>query len=367
MRKILSAFLCIMFLIMTAGCDLIAPFFSEIKENQDTQQLLIGGLDASKNVEVSDENQHFEFELHKIYRVYLQVKDVDYREDLYQTIVNRYNVSTTEMYYSYSNDVANIIAYDLYPLVKSENNQMAIEYNGQLYSFTYDIIDYDFAKYGCKTPSSLSDLDAYPEFTEMINSLSYHEFQSPYVGLDGYSSNYWNEYHWTYDFYDRTQNTYLYNLGYLQYLTDSIYYPTKLDMVNQNPIANRSVSMTFNDLNAVKAGAGRTVMEGFEISYSVIDPCCTNPTYPLQSYSYKAIPKESNATSETTKDTYVKMYYTTYYQLSKAYPEQYFHMTVDNLDISVLTLTSGNNLCAFFEDSTYIYQIYFSYSVVVQE
>ena len=66
---------------------------------------------------------------------------------------------------------------------------------------------------------------------------------------------------------------------------------------------------------------------------------------------------------ETIKKEYIRTYYTTYYQLCKTYPEQYFHMTIGELDIAVLELASGS-VCAFFEDSTYIYQVYFSYSVV---
>lgn len=364
MKKIISIALCIFVLLVSTGCDLITSFLASIDSNIDTEKLSIGGIDASKNIELTENNQHFDFEICKQYTVYLQVKEEDYKEDLYTAITNRYNVSTTKVCYSYSNGFSNVIAYSLYPLSKSENNQISFAYKDKVYAFTYDIVDYDFANHGCKKPASLSDLSVYPEFTEAINSLSYHQFQGPFVGLDSYSSSYYEQaYHWRYDFYNEEEKTYLYNTEYLKYLTDSVYYPARLDMVNQNPIAARTVGMTFIDDDAVKAGADRTVMERFSISYTVIDPCCTNPTYPLQSYSYTAIPKESNATSETIKKEYIRTYYTTYYQLCKTYPEQYFHMTIGELDIAVLELASGS-VCAFFEDSTYIYQVYFSYSVV---
>ena len=43
-----------------------------------------------------------------------------------------------------------------------------------------------------------------------------------------------------------------YSLDYLKYVTDSIYYPSKLDLVSENEVANRDVSMYFYDLNNEK-------------------------------------------------------------------------------------------------------------------
>ena len=324
------------------------------EEQVEIEKILIGNINPTENVEVTSSNNHFEFEVAKNYRIYFQVSDNDFKEDINVEIETKFNMDSSDIVYDYTNDYSNIVAYSLYPLKISENNKVELIYKEKSYCFTYDIVDFSFNK--SKKISSLDDLSIYPEFVEMIQSIEYYNFFEPYVGLDSYGgSMYWGEYSWDYSFKDD-----LYDLGYLQYLTDSIYYPTKMNLVAENEIANRNAIMYFNDESSIIEGASRTIIERFIIDYSVIDPCCTNPTHPLQSISYVVIPKKTKSTSELTKSYYIKTYRSTYYLLSKIYPEEYYHLEYRDLDISIIKV-EGDNILAFFEDDTYIYMVGYGY------
>lgn len=316
--------------------------------------------DETYNTPIDIQNERYKLEIYNSYYFELYILDEEFKKGINKEVNFNYNMENAEVYFNNEDDYFNYICFQLFPKRISQNNIVEVSFKTKKYNFAFDVIDYDFDKHGCITPSSIDDLSKYQEYYEMIHSIKYYDFINPYPGLSSYSgSTYWNQYEWVYDF-SNDNDIYSYDTNYLKYLTDSIYYPEIVDMVNENPIANRSMRMVFNDPSCVKEGAHKTKMESFSISYGVIDPCCTNPTNPLKYFSFTAVPKQSDSDSSMTLKLNRNYTYSTYYQLSKTYPEKYLRYNFNNLELYIILV--NDQILTYFEDDIYSYHINFYYS-----
>lgn len=323
--------------------------------------LEIGNL-SDKIVEVSSTNNHFEFEVGWAYNLYLFVKDeLITNNDFYKQVEISFNEDNSNVLYQNYSGYANYLNYSFYPLKKSSGNQIEIKYKNFNYQFTYDIVNFDFSKHHASKPTS-ERINENQEFKKMIDSISYYQFEEPYKGLDSYSSgNNFHSYSTTYYFKCDENEQFIYDISYLDILTDSIYYPAYFPMVNDNPIATRQMEMEFDDESKIKEGSSSSLMTRFSLHYSVIDPDCTMPKNNLSMITYDAIP--INYFSDKSLN-YNYSYHTLnsgYYFLSKIYSDQFYSYQVNGLDIKIILLYDSEIL-AFFDDGTYAYSISFHYT-----
>lgn len=255
-----------------------------------------------------------------------------------------------DLIYSSSNDYSMTVSYGLYPMEKFDDEQLKITYHNKTYVIDISSTDYDFSN--AELPS-LNDLEGdYSPFKEMIDSIRYHEFTSPFPGRDPNGSyggsSYWNQYTYTHSFDEQ------YDTNYVNYLTDSIYYPTEMDMA-WGDIGDRSAKMTYNDINLIKEGTPKTTIPNFEVGYSVVDPDCTRPTNALGFIYFQAVAKDLVTISELTNKAINLCLHKPYYLLKDVYPEHYYQYKVNDLNISIIM--TGDTLQGYFEDETYAYML----------
>lgn len=280
----------------------------------------------------------------------LQKNDWIYGQDNLNSVNISYDDKFFDVLYFSSNDASRSITYLVYPMEKFSNKEITVSYKNDIYKLNVNSIDFDFSN----TQIVKDDLDGkFKEFKEMVDSIKYHEYTSPYPGLDSYGgSDYWKEYSYTYEFNEQ------YDLDYLDYLKDSVYYPSKMDLAFEN-IGSRTASMTFNDQKIVEANTDRALMGLFSVGYGVIDPGCTKPTNPLDYIAFKAVPKNYPSTNSHTKKTIDLYLHQTYYLLSNLYPEQYLNYQVGDLSIQIIQI--GDSLQGYFADENYVYMLDCSY------
>ena len=298
-------------------------------------------IDGVKQQKVVD------FEISKTY--YLKIKlfgNVSVNDNTHKYIKMEYNEENTTVTYSYDTPRSKTLTYKITLHELGSNDTLKITYSGKTIEVGYNVLDYDFESAGWITPTSIEDLNSFPEFKEMLLSIKYHEFQEPYIGIESYSySTYWNEGDWYYHFDDK------YDTEYLKYLTDSVYYPSAFNLVLQNPIASREAHMSFVGRDTVRPGAPRSVIEYFSVTYSVIDPCCTKPKYPLRSLSFSAESKDKyKAEAHEISRNF----------LFNRYPERFFEYDLNGLKIYI-RIIGNTNVYAIFADERYFYTLYAGY------
>lgn len=288
-----------------------------------------------------------DFEVARTYDLKIRlIGDVEVNDDTYKDIKIEYNEENTAVSYRYDEPRNNIVNFSIYLHDLGADNTLKITYAGKTVEVGYKVVDYDFDSAGWITPTCIDDLNAFPEFKEMLLSIKHHEFKEPYKGLDSYSySSYWGDVHWYYNLADKNDT------GYLEYLTDSVYYPSTFDLVEQNPIASREAYMCFNGREKVQAGAPRSVMDTFSVSYGIIDPCCTHPQYPLHSMSFYARNKELRNSEDYPLSIDI---------LLEKYPERFFEYDLNGLKIYIRVI-GNTSVQAYFTDEHYFYSLSASY------
>ena len=311
-------------------------------------------LNSLYMVTISDVEQQetIDFEIAKLY--YLDIRlfgDVAVDDDTYKDIQIEYNGKTTVVEYGYDSPRTKRIRFYVYLYEFGNNDTLKITYRDKSVEVGYNVVDFDFESKNWITPTSIDDLDAFPEFKEMLLSIKRHEFKEPYKGLTSYSySTYWDNGYWFYDLADKNDT------GYLEYLTDSVYYPSTIDLVEENRVANREAYMSFTGREKVQPGASRSVMDYFIVGYSVIDPGCTHPQNPLHSLLFSATKKEDWKHSLIDEGDYPAPISV----LLEKYPERFFEYDLNGLKIHIRILgNSGVN--AYFNDENYFYSMSASY------
>lgn len=293
-----------------------------------------------------------EFEIATTYYMVVHIfGDVDVNDETYKDIQIEYNDENMVISHAYAMPRSNAVYFNIYSYDLSSDNTLKITYGGRTVEAQYRVIDYDFESANWITPTSIDDLNAFPEFKEMLLSIKRHEFKGPYKGLESYSySPYWDDGYWYYDLADKNDT------GYLEYLTDSVYYPSTMDLVEQNPVARRDAYMSFTGRENVQAGASRSVMDYFSVSYSVIDPGCTKPQYPLHSLYFSAQKKEDWKYPMIKEGDYPAPISV----LLEKYPERFFEYDLNGLKIYIRIL-GDSGASAYFSDENYVYAVGASY------
>ena len=296
-------------------------------------------------IEGVKQQKEIDFEISKSY--YFDIKlfgDVSVNDDTQKEIKIDYNEENAVVTYCYDSPRSNTLTYRIYFYELGNNDTLKISYNGKTIEVVYNVLDYDFEGHGYVLPNSLSYLDKYPEFKEMHLSITYYEFQEPYVGVSKYDFHTVNgEKLLEIDLRKDENNPNYASTDYLKYLLDSVYYPAKYDLVLKNPVAHRYMFYKVSQETNTNEGAKKTVMNEFGLGFSLIDPCCTNPQYPLQNIDFHATNKE------LIKSNSIKV-------LLERYPERFFQYKIGDITIYILT-HNENGASAYFEDDTYFYQM----------
>lgn len=290
-------------------------------------------------------NNTLNFELSKIYDLRIAIFDQEINDETYKDIQIEYNEENLVVNYDISSK--DRIYFSIYAYELGEDNELKITYKDKTIKVNYNVVDYNFDKNGYVTPTSIQDLDKYPEFKEMLLSIKYHEFNEPYIGLNNW------EYDVQYDgkiYFHYNRNDYkskYMSLVYLQYLTDSVYYPTRF--------IGFHMYMFLPEDTDVSKGAGKTVMKSFGLSLPVEDPHHHKRADGITGMYFDAY----------NMDEYRYIYegeewlHPVILRLER-YPEKFFKYQFGELTIYILS-TKDSGATAYFTHGSYFYNISASY------
>lgn len=306
-----------------------------------------------------------DFEIASKHHITVKLRDSDINDETYKDIEIEYNHDNAVVTYAYTRKHQKEAVFYAYFYELGEDDELSVTYNGKTVKVKYNVTDYDFSKHGYVDMNSIDDLDKYPEFKKMLTSVARHEFTEPYVGFeDMYSSTFSDSHGETITVYslpwseDEADPDYI-ATDYLPYLKDSVYYPAKFDMVHENPVSSIDVTMALTPTSEISEGAEQEVMRSFSVSYSVIDPCCTNPQHPLRSMTFYASLKEK--AMRYPNDDVVGEYPSRKSILLDKYPESFFVTEIDDITVYIL-ISESTGANAYFEDETYFYSLTATYS-----
>lgn len=294
--------------------------------------------------------------------------DYNYNNTCNKHISFDYNNDNIDIFFKYSSNFNRTIYYDLYVknLFESESITISTKFiDVQLpeeYKIDFTCREFNFEKSGYITPTLDLFSGHFNKFKEMVDSIEYYDLPESFTGLDGETqvkrftnlgSNYSKAIY--YFDYDLDENKYKYDLGYLSYFTDSIYYPALFDSSKGNVMGfNADISYKFNpfDIN------GKNVMSVFDIYSSVIDPGCTHPKNPLRSMHFTAVDLNSKYDENNLSSYYDTIPYilSRQYLISKKYSDKFLNYKIGDLDIKIILL-SKENIYACFESGPYLYNL----------
>ena len=288
----------------------------------------------------------------------------DATKETYKDIKIECNNENAVVSYAYTNTGSDTVKFKIYFYELGTADELKITYKGKTISVNYNVTDYDFEAHGFIVPDSLDYFDKYPEFKEMLLSVTRHEYAEPYIGIDDKEFSTIKDKPYgekkIYDLYsgEDSENPGYVSTDYLPYLKDSIYYPAKFDTVKENPISTIDVSMGLFPDTDTSAGSGRAVMSSFGISFHLIDPGHTHPQYPLSSMYFYASLKQ-RAMNYTTDGT--DSYPSARAIMLEKYPEHFFIYEHNGLTMYILC-SKTNGAIAYFTDDTYAYYFNTAYN-----
>ena len=290
--------------------------------------------------------------------------DYNYNNTCNKHISFDYNNDNIDIFFKYSSSFDRTIHYDLY--VKNLFDTEAITLSTKFvdvqlpeeYKIDFTCREFDFEKSGYITPTLDLFSGHFNKFKEMIDSIEYYELSDSFSGLDGETqekrfTNLGSNYSRALYYFDSDDNEY--DLGYLSYFTDSIYYPALFDNSKGNIMSfNADISYKFNPFDI----KGKNVMSVFNIYSSVIDPGCTHPKNPLRSMHFTAVDLNSKYDENNLSSYYDTMPYilSRQYLISKKYSDKFLNYKIGDLDIKIILL-SKENIYACFESGSYLYNL----------
>ena len=289
-----------------------------------------------------------DFEISKSY--YLTIKlfdDVVVDDDTYKDIQIEYNEENAVVTYAYDSPKSKEIKFTIYLYELGKDDKLKITYNGKTIEVGYSIIDYDFEANGYEPITSIDALDKYPEFKEMLLSIKYHEFQEPYIGLNKWEYDVQRDGAIYFRYYRTDYKSKYMSPVYLQYLTDSVYYPTRF--------IGFDMYMFLPENTDVSKGAYKTVMDSFSLNLSVSDPHHNKRPDGITGMYFDAY----------NMDEYRYIYEGEEYlhpvilRLER-YPEKFFKYQLGELTIYILS-TKDSGATAYFTHGSYFYNISASY------
>ena len=288
-----------------------------------------------------------DFEITDKFYICVSLFGIDDAETVKDNIQFEYDEGNTLLSYAYTS--GNKVFYHVYFYEIGHNNEFIITYNGKTMTIGYNILDYNFEKNGWMKLNSINDLDRYPEFKEMLTSLKYHEFQAPYVGLENYENypHFDNKFFWHYNLSDKNDTS------YLEYLTDSIYYPSSFEWIDEYSIVALHAVMEFTGLEKVQKGVDRSIMDCFEVWYDFNYLDYKNPESDLYLLTFSARNKEELYSYEGKYPSFEAI-------LLEKYPEEFFQYQMDDITIYILS-SEKIGARAYFIHDNYFYEIYSHY------
>lgn len=337
-------------LLPLVSCDLFDPQWIGFNEKF---KVFIEGVSGFNKVD---------FEISQSYRIVVELNDdAEVSDKTHEDIQIDYNETNAVVYYTGYFKRNNQVIFYIYLYELGQGDELAITYNGKTIKLNYDVVDYDFKGHGYVTVDSITALDQFPEFKDMLLSVERYEFTDPYVGIDKYDVDIrtnshgeqvkcWNYYHMD----DEASSDYI-STDYLKYLKDSVYYPAKFSSVPDNPVSSVDVTMEMPMSASLDEGSGREAMSSFSIGYSVIDPCCTGPKNPIRSMSFRATSRE-RAMTYSRGDKLKANYPSKLSIFLEKYPEQFFVYDLNGITVYILC-TDGNGVNAYFDDGRYFYSL----------
>lgn len=297
---------------------------------------------------------HVTLEMCNTYKLIFYIEDDKFDlhiNDIETQFTLEYPKEKIEINSFYANGYMKSVEYYLHTKQLFQQEIIKITYENQEYDIDIQSIDYDFSKRNETKPSVASLEQDFHEFKEMIDSVQYHAFVSPFPGRNplGYYSdeNDWNDCTYRYNFEEE------YDTSYVDYLIDSVYYPTRFDLASPN-IMSKDMVMVYEHATQTQQNASSSKMGSFQVGISVIDPGCTNPTNPLHYMSFEAYPLQYEGDSERIQKNNNLHLSARYYLLSKSYPERYLSYEVGDITLQIIQI-GMRSIQAFFEDDTYIY------------
>ena len=265
-------------------------------------------------------------------------------------------VSTPEGIFAqerYSTEHGYKVVFSLIAGKDAKGGEINISLGGNDYLIPVSPIERDFTNWEKATEE---DLSSYPEFKEILDSLSYHQFdKDEYAGIDtyGYSP------HWEFGGYDYkfplVEGEYHYDLSYLSRLHDSVVYPASFPMVNLNPIADRSMDLLIDENTPLEAHSDPSPIPEFNISFRTLDPGCTNPQDPISWLSFTGFSLDYHSPSSAAEERINYHRESEDRHLALAYPERFLSYKTGNFEI--LISKGGSSILGYFEYRGYGYLV----------
>ena len=292
--------------------------------------------------------------------------DYNYNNTCNKHISFDYNNDNIDVFFRYNSSYDRTIHYDLY--VKNLFDTEAITLSTKFvdvqlpeeYKIDFTCREFNFEKSGYITPTLDLFSGHFNKFKEMVDSIEYYDLPESFTGLDSETqekrfTNLGSTYSRELYYFDHYLDENKYDLGYLSYFTDSIYYPALFDNSKGNIMSfNADISYKFNPFDI----KGKNVMSVFNIYSSVIDPGCTHPKNPLRSMHFTAVDLNSKYDENNLSSYYDTIPYilSRQYLISKKYSDKFLNYKIGDLDIKIILL-SKENIYACFESGSYLYNL----------
>lgn len=254
---------------------------------------------------------------------------------------------------SYSNDFDYKVVFRLIAGKEAKEGNLSIDIGGDKHLIPIEIGERDFANWDQTTED---DLASFPEFKEILDSLSYHQFdKDEYAGIDTYGySPYWEFGGYDYHF-PLVEGEYHYDLSYLSRLHDSVVYPASFPMVNLNPIADRSMDLLIDENTPLEAHSDPSPIPEFSISFGTIEPGCTNPQDPISSLSFTGFSLDYHSPSSAAEERINYHRESEDRHLALAYPERFLSYKLG--DFEILISKGASSILGYFEYRGYGYLV----------
>ena len=257
-----------------------------------------------------------------------------------------------ETYSLYKNTYNNSIKYNLIACSKFETKPVYIQYEKKTYTLNIKSKDHDMSRYSKVTESDLNG--NFKAFNTMLTNIKHHDFVAPYPGRDpngsyGHSS-YWNSYNYTHHFNEQ------YDTDYVQYLPDSVYYPSKMDFPFED-IGGKSLEIPYSNKLIIELKDEKMDIPLFTIGYSVIDPDCTQPKSIVSSIFFYGINKKNITLNLPSANSSIwQLLHNKYRLLSNIYPDSFSEYSDELINVKLIK-PFEDRVYGFFEDDNYAYML----------
>ena len=138
----------------------------------------------------------------------------------------KYDVSKIKLNYIYQSSYNHTLSYQIQTIEEFKDSNFIVIFNDTEYKIDISSFSPSKDEYHILSNDELND--NYKEFKEMLDSIKYHYYESPYVGLDVLRDDRVRDFYFNYEFNDE------YNLDYLLYLKDDTF--ILLNLILQNLI-----------------------------------------------------------------------------------------------------------------------------------